>query len=335
MLVVGCRRALRGAAALALLLWLSAAARAQAMTIAVSTSSLSLPIHVADAQGYFAAEGLAVRIADCIAGVRCIRQMFDGKADVATVAELPVVINSFERDDFAVFATFVTSSRSEKLIVRRSAGITEPKQLEGRRVAVFTASSAHYFLDTFLLFNGVDPKRVVVVLTAPERVPQALQRREVDAAAAFEPFAFDALKALGADGAALPGPRIYTTSFNLVAARSTLAARQADLVKLLRAVERAQRFIREQPLKAQALLKARLGLGDDFIAWDWPNLDYRLGLDQSLIATMEGQARWALREGHVPAERRMPNFLHFVDARPLRAVAPASVTMLDSAQPPR
>lgn len=76
--VVG-RRARRHAPTLALLfaslLAFVAAARAQQLSIAVSGLPLSLPIFVAEAEGDFQAEGLAVRLVDCIGGARCFRQM--------------------------------------------------------------------------------------------------------------------------------------------------------------------------------------------------------------------------------------------------------------------
>lgn len=330
------RRALRRAASLALLLFVAVAACAQRqppppLTLATSAASLSLPIHVADDNGYFAAEGVAVNLRECLGGFRCLRMMFDGQADLATAADMPIVVSSFERDDYAVLATFATSSRNEKLLTRKSAGITEPVQLEGRRVGTVKGTSAHYFLDIWLLFNGIDPKRVVIVPLNPEQAPGAIERREVDAVAVYEPYAFRALELLGSDARLLPSARIYSASFNLVASRHTIAARLDDLQKVLRALLRAEAFIREQPLKAQALMKARLKLGQDYIDWDWPHLEFRIALDQSLIATMEGEARWALREGHVAADRRPPNYLRFIEAGPLRSVAPGAVTLLERA----
>lgn len=301
-------------------------ALAQELVLAASHTALSLPIYVAEAQGYFAAEGVAVRVQDCVGGQRCLRRLFDGEAQLATVSELPVMFSSFERSDFAVVATFVTSARDVKLIARRSAGIAEAAQFEGKRVGTVRGASAHYFLDAYLLFHDIDPRRIELVALPPERLGAALERGDVDVIAVWEPYGWLARRALGADARVLPIPRIYTESFNLVVDRRTLAAREDDLVKLLRALERAQRHIREQPRQAQLLLGARLKIEQGFVDATWGDFDYRLALDQTLISTLEGQARWALREGHVPAGRKTPNFLHVVEPGPLRRAMPASVT---------
>ncbi|GMV58431.1 MAG: ABC transporter substrate-binding protein [Burkholderiaceae bacterium] len=301
---------------------------AQELTIAVSRSSLSLPIYVAETLDYFKAEGVAVRTRECLGGHRCIKQMLDGEVSLATSSEMPVMVNSLERADFAIVATFATSKRDVKLVARRSAGIAAPGDLAGKRVATMAGTSAHYFLDLYLLFNGVDPRSVAVVPLAPEQIVAAVQQGTVDATATFEPFAHRAMLALAQDGIVLPGARIYTETFNLSARRTLIAEREGDLVKLMRALARAQRFIREQPRQAQAILRDRMREDQGYIDATWKDFDYRMSLDQPLISTLEGQARWALREGHLPAGSRVPNFLHFVAPEPLRKAEPAAVTLV-------
>lgn len=323
LLAAALRRALSGAALLTAL-----PLAAAELVLAVSQTSLSLPLHVAESQGYFAAEGVAVRTEDCIGGQRCLKRLFDGAAQLATVSELPVMFNSFERTDYAVVGTFVTSVRDVKLIARRSAGIGAAAQLAGKRIGTVRGATAHYYLDAYLLFHDIDPKGVTLVALAPEKVPQALAAREVDAVAIWEPYGWLTLRAVGADALVLDNPRIYTPTFNLVVDRRTLAAREDEIVKLLRALDRAQRFIREQPRRAQEIMKARLRLDQAFVDAVWPDLDFRLGLDQSLVSTLEGEARWALREGHVPAGRKTPNFLHVIEPGPLRRAVPGAVTTL-------
>ena len=300
---------------------------AQDLTIAVSRTSLSLPLYVAETQKFFADEGLTVQTRECIGGQRCIKLLLDGQVQLATASEIPVMFNSFTRSDYAIVATFVTSGRDVKLVVRKSAGIETPAQLTGKRIGTVKGTSGHYFLDTFLVFNGVDPKNVELVPLPPEQIEQALQDKKIDAAAIWEPFAYKSLKALADDGLVLPSGRIYTQSFNLIAGRKLIAEREADIVKVLRALDRAQRWIRDRPLEAQAILKDRLQEGQAFIDATWQDFNYRLSLDQSLLSTIEGEARWALREGHVPPDSKTPNYLQFIEAGPLRKAVPAAAIL--------
>lgn len=317
----------RGWYAVALLAF-SASCQSQELLLAVSLSAISLPVLVAEGKGYFAAEGVAVRVLECSDGRRCLQMLLDGKAQLATASDMAVTVKSFERNDFSILATFVSSARDVKIVVRRSAGITSAKQLENKRVGTVRGASAHYFLDSFLVFNDVDRAKVGVVALPPDQLTGALERNEVDAVAIWEPHAYRALKALGADGVILPSPRIYTETFNLVADKRTIASRDGDLVKVLRALERAQQFIREKPKQAQSILLDKLKLDQAFVDWAWNDLDCRMALDQSLVTTLEGEARWAVREGHIGADKRIPNFLDFVHPGPLRKAVPGAVTLV-------
>ena len=110
---------------------MAASALAAELTIAVSRTPLSLPFYVAQERGLFKDEGLDVRVVDCVASPQCFTAMHEGKADLATVADLPVMFNSFERRDWALLATFVNSSNDLKLVARKSAGIAAAKDLAG------------------------------------------------------------------------------------------------------------------------------------------------------------------------------------------------------------
>ncbi|MEO7850850.1 MAG: ABC transporter substrate-binding protein [Rubrivivax sp.] len=313
-----------------LLLALSAltalAQAAEPLRIAVSKTPLSLPMFVAEAQGYFAAEGLQVKLIECVGGHRCLRQVLDDAADVATAGDLPIMFNSFERTDYAVLATIVTITDDVKLLVHSRAGVTKPEQLAGKRIGAVAGSASQYFLDLYLLAVGVDPKSLIIVHLQPEQMLPALRDGAIDAAAVWEPHAHAALQALKGELKMLPNAGHYLASFNLVAGRRALSTRDDDLVRLLRAVERAQRTIQDEPAAAKAVMVKRLQQDAQFVDWVWPTLNFRLSLDQSLITTLEGEARWALREGHAKG-KRPANYMSLLHAGPLRAAKPSAVAV--------
>lgn len=311
--------------ALAQLIGVASAASPEPLRLSVSRTPLSLPIFVAESQGYFIAEGLALTVGEVVGGHRSLQQVLDGAADLATCSEAVVMFKSFQHRDYAVVATFVTSDDDVKLVLRGDAGILRPQQLAGKTVGTVTGASSHYYLDTLLLLNGVDPKAVTVRHVQPEAMAEALRKGEVDAVAIWEPFAFQAAHAV--PGArVLPKSGSYVETFNLVAAAKLKGARDDDLVRLLRALDRATQFIDAEPAQAQAILRDRLHVEQAVVDWIWPRFSYRLTLGQALLATLEGEARWARREGYVKAEKS-PNYLDFIYAAPLRQVRPSAVGM--------
>ena len=328
------RRALAGAAwALAwTLAWgcalLMFAHRAQAapLTLAVSSGPVSLPIYVAEARGYFKDEGLDLRLRDCASGRECYRWLADGQVDVATAAELLVATGSAAHRDLAIIATISASSYQIKLVARRSAHIAEAPQLRGKRIGTVPGSSAEYFLDNWLVFNDIDPTAVTLVGLAPDKLVAALEDRDVDAVAIWEPLASSAALALGGDAVTFASPRVYTQHFNLVSARSTLARRDADIARLLRALLHAQRTIQAEPAAVRALLAERLRLAPAVVSTVIANQDYRVRLDQSLVTTMQAESRWAARAAS--GARAGTDTLRAIEPAPLRRLDPAAVGMV-------
>jgi len=297
-------------------------ASAESIRMAVSRSPLSLPLYVAQSEGYFAAEGLEVQLTPCLGGHRCMRQVLEGQAEFGTVGDVPLALNAFSTGGWAVVATFVTTHDDVKLVARKDV-VGSAVQLAGKRIGVVSTTSSQYFLESYLLTHLVNPMDVQAVPLQPEDLVQALADGRVDAIAAWEPFAYSAVQALKGGAHALPNGTGYRGTFNLVVQGRMVGARDASIVRVLRALERAQQLIREQPVQAQAVLRRTLGVDQGFVDYMWPQLQYRLSLDQGLLRTLESEARWALRERHV-AGARMPNFLGVLHAAPLLRVKPDS-----------
>ena len=328
------RRALVGAAwTLAwMLVWgcmltmFASRAHAAPLTLAVASGPVSLPIYVAETRGFFKDEGLDLRLRECASGRECYQWLAQGKADVATAAELLVATGSAAQRDLAIIATISASAYQIKLVARRSAQIAEAPQIRGKRIGTVLGSSAQYFLDNWLVYNDIDPDAVTVVGLAPDKLIPALLARGVDAIAIWEPLASSAALALGGDVVTFASPRVYTQHFNLVAARAVRERREDDVARLLRALMRAQRAIQAEPDVARALLAERLHLPPALTATAMENEDYRVRLDQSLVTTMQSEARWAARSAGVP--RANVDMLRAIDPVPLRRVDAAAVGLV-------
>lgn len=319
------RRRAAAALALAALAWLAPGlAQADPLRIAASRSPVSLPLYVAQRRGFFTEEGLDVTVIDCIGGSRCLRVLLDDKADIATSTESSVVQQALAHADVAIVATMVHAKDNIKLIVRKASGVTRSEQLAGHRVGVIVGSAAQYALELHLLSVGVDPRRVTMVPLQPEETVAALADGRVDAVTIWEPYSYAALHGADPVGARLPLAGGYIETYNLVARHALFAQRDDAVVRLLRAVDRAEQFIQAHPAEAQTVLRERLQLDQGFVDWVWGGFAWRLSLEQSLLTTMEGEVRWAQRERHV-AEGSRPNVLTLVQPGPLKAVKPAAV----------
>jgi NitT/TauT family transport system substrate-binding protein len=296
---------------------------AEPLVLALSRTPLSLPFFIAEKQGFFEAEGLPITIVEVIGGHRSLQQVLDGQADLATCSEAVVMFNSFKRDDFAILATFVSSADDVKLVAHPDSGISKAEDLANKKIGTIIGAASHYYLTSLALLSGVDPHSMKVVAVQPENMAKALKQREVDAIASWQPFAYQAEQATSG-ARVIPDGGFYTVAFNVVISRKLIGKRDDELAKLLRALVRAENYIAEQPKQAQAVLLNRLQLEQPYIDWLWPRYRYRLSLGQSLLTTLESEARWARAEGLVEASKS-PNYLKFIHAGPLRKVRPTAV----------
>ena len=306
-------RVLCALAGLALAAGLALPVAAARLTLGLPDLPHYAPLLIADERGLFAAEGLDLRVEHCVNGNSCLKRLTDGEIQLAAVVDVSIVLTVHAGARFDIVAVLGHSPRGTRMVARTDHGIRVPADLVGKRIGYVKGSSGHYFTHAFLLFHGIDPNRVTQVPLDPADAPQRLARGEVDAAGLYQPHGHVAQQLLGARAVVLPSPRLYTVTANLVSA----GVGDADLHRLLRAVRRAEGFMAEQPQRTREILARRLRLDPRLIDAVISDFDFRLRLDQSLIATLEAESRWALREGLV-APGPMPDYLERIRSEPLR-----------------
>jgi len=302
----------------------SLAAPAAPLVIAVGESTLFAPLQLAAQEGYFAAEGLDVQVIPCVNGRRCLKHLTDGEAQVATVADTPMVFALHAGHRFDIIATFGSSSRDTALVARTDRGIRSPADLAGKRIGIVRGTSAHYFANVFLLVNGVRRDSVQFVFIDPNRGAEPLLKGEVDAAALYRPAGPQALQQLGAKGVQLQTLRPYTVMVNLVAQPGLS---QDTLLRLLKAAQRGVALLNNQPGRAHELLGARWKVDARGAAAQLDGYEFHLSLDQTLLSALEAESRWAVREGLVE-NRAMPDYLELMRTEPLKALDPRSMTII-------
>jgi NitT/TauT family transport system substrate-binding protein len=135
------------------------------------------------------------------------------------------------------------------------------------------------------------------------------------------------LAKLGGEAVEFTDPAIYQMQINLVARPEFADSRPEVARKFFLALNRALTFVRDNPKEAGRLTMAAAKEDPALFAKVWNTGDFMLELNQSLLSVLEDEARWALAKRGM-ASVAPPNFLEFVDARPLARVRPDAVTIL-------
>jgi ABC-type nitrate/sulfonate/bicarbonate transport system substrate-binding protein len=322
------RRLHRGLAlALALCLaGLGVQVRAAPMTLAIADLPAFSLAQVAEAKGYFAAQGLDLKIIHCVNGKRCLQHMLDGEAQYATVADTPIVLAILGGAQFDILGTIGSSPRENRFIARADRGIRTAADLKGKRVGIIKGTSVHYFSDTVLLFNGIATSQVTLVAVDGSDAPGALIRGDVDAMGLYSPLWQKAQAGLGVNAVTIPNPAIFTLTLNLVGTKLAAGGRDEDAIKILRALDLADQFMNKEPVIAQALVAENLNMPLAQLQAIWGDYDFGLSFAQPLITALEAQTRWAIREKMVPGAT-MPDYLDYIRLEPLRSVNKRLVTI--------
>ncbi len=296
-------------------------------SIAVALEPMSALVVIAETEGFLRKEGLDVTIKEYASGRLALQAMLKGQADFATAADSPIVVSSFERDDFKILATIASSDNDPKIVARRDRGIAVPADLAGKRIGTQKGSAVHFFLHHFLLKHSLGGARTTVIFLEPGELPSALARGEIDAFSMREPLVGEAKRLLGDNAILFEEKGLYLKNFNLVGRADAVKDRRRVADKILRSLIRAEEYTGRHPDQARRKVANRLQISEPVLGREWSDFWLRVSLEQSLLLSLEDQARWAVSEGLVKG-KKMPNFLNIIAPNPLHAIRPEAVRLI-------
>jgi NitT/TauT family transport system substrate-binding protein len=301
---------------------------AEPMTIAVNSHYTGTGlVFIANVKGYFANEGLNVTLQPYTTGKVALDAALEGRADLATVADIPIMFAVTKGQPVSIVATISTVERDPGIIGRKDKGVSTLASLSGKRIAVTLGTSGHFVLDAFLIRQKLSTDDVTLHDLQPEELTEALMKGDVDAAATWEPYLGSLRTQLGANGTIFYSEGIYELPFNIAGAREYVVSHPETIKKLLRALVRAEQFYKDEPDAARKIIAGAINVSIESMREVWPTYRFNVALNQSLVLTLEDETRWAIKNQLV-ANSTVPNYLNHLYLDGLRAVKPESVTVI-------
>lgn len=298
------------------------------IVLACEFSFLTSAFLVAENKEFFKEEGLNVKTKEFDSGRNALAAMLKNKdIDICTAAQTPVVLHSFNRNDFAIIGAMVYSYNDVKVLVRQDRGINEPMDLRGRKVGVTKGSSGHYYLNLLLNYNGLSCSEVEEIDINASELPQALADGRVDAISTWEPHIMNAMKILGEKALLLPWEDIFREDYYFVVHKSFIKDNPETLKMFLKAIEKGEKFIQENKEESITIVSEKLKIDKESTASVWDDFAFQLILDQSIFISLEAEARWAILEG-MTEEKEVPNYLGFIYMDALEEIKPEAVTII-------
>jgi NitT/TauT family transport system substrate-binding protein len=208
-------------------------------------------------QGFYAAEGLEVKILGGRGSSDAITKIGTGSADVGSGGLASLMMAAAEGGIPVKAVMSVYSRQPDALFSLAGGAVTNLKSLVGKTVAMPTFSSSNALFPVILQANGVDPDSVKVIKTDPSTMAPMLAQGRVDATINWTTLAPGYAKVLEQAGKqlkVLPWTDYGLDGYglSLFASDKLIKERPEVLTRFLRASKKAIEFSLAHPDKAAA-----------------------------------------------------------------------------------
>ena len=233
-----------------------------------------LQFYVAEEQGYFAAQGLAVTGLPMKGGAVIAPAVEGGELAIGWSNTVSIILAQAKGFDFAFLAPgaegVAATNDVHALLVAADSKIASVKDLAGKTVAINTLGNINEAAMRALAEQaGIAPDSIRLVEVPFPDMAAALSKGSVQAALVLEPFVTDAVSR-GAAKILVPSPHAAFGSPYLIggwfAKKAWIKAHPAEAAAFARAVTQASAFIAAHPDKARAILSQRTKLAPELAA---------------------------------------------------------------------
>ena len=297
------------------------------VTIAVPTQINSALVLVAARQGLFLKAGVDVVSQPFELGKDALKSVLDGTADLAVVADTPVMFALLGGADIAMLAGISQGRRALAIVTHSDRGINQIQDLRGKSVAVNMGTNQTYFLDAMLQVHGVPSDKVKLVDLRTDEAISTFREGQIDALVVFQPFLARLEAEMGDRIKVFYGEDVYAFRFMLVGKPSYIDGHPQEVRRVLSALIAANQATLANPVEARRAVGEATKIDDATMAKIFEPEDYLVSLDQAMLLALDDQTRWAMQKGLV-ASGPMPNYLNAMKYQHLEAELPAAVTIV-------
>jgi len=303
------------------------------MTVGLMADESSALVFIAEEKGYFSAEGLNLTVRSYPNGAAAIRGLEDGETNLTLSSEFPLAADIAGGRDILI-AGAVDKYYGTDLVARRDRGIATPADLPGKTIGIAKNSIGEFYLGRFLDLHGIRKENVSLVDILPDKVAAGLTGNgSIDAAVTTPLNSYRLMSQPQNRYIAFPIMSGQAT-FKVVAGnRGWVSGNPRAVARFLNAIRDASRFAAADPEGARAIVVTRTNSSEDYIRSIWPEHQYGLSLDQSLILAMEDETRWMMRNNLTTATA-VPDFVDSVDTRGMETADPGAVAIIGRSDRP-
>lgn len=281
---------------------------------------------VAKEKGYFKQNGLNVQIVNFESGPAAVKDLLDGKVDIAVAADFVGVSNIFTNNNLRIISQ-ASRHKVWQIVGRKDKGIQKISDLKGKRIGVTRKGAGEFYLSQFLNFNNLNVKDITLIDLSPTEMINQLKSGQIDAAVIFDPHAYNLVNQLRTNSISwsVQGDRetfalVYTTE-------QFIKAHPDVVVRYIQSLIQAEQYFNSSPQVAEDFIVNTLHYDRKYVSYMWPNFTFTQTLDQELLLAMEDQARFVIKN-NLTAPKTVPNYLNYIYFSALEKIDLERITII-------
>jgi NitT/TauT family transport system substrate-binding protein len=280
-------------------------------------------LYVAEDHGFMQDEGVDLELSRFEAGRDALDQVAAGKLDLATVYLTPVAIRTLQGLELSAITRLHFSTGLHAIVARAGSKIRTDVDLKGKKLGFTPNTSSEGFVRSYLATHGLDREDVQLVPGDPLKLIELLATGEVDAACLWHPRVWDAEDRLGGASTQLTS-NVYMEISMLVGMRARMAELEPALLRLLKALARAEALADQNPqVLAESLRKRFPQLPEERLKFLLQHARFEIGLSNIMLTALEQEAHFLAQPGTAAA----PDLRQVLRPDLLMKVAPQAVTL--------
>ena len=244
--------------------------KAQTVRIGYLNIVTSLPLFLAEEKAFLGQEGIEFETVPVSSSNQIVEDIITGNLDCFTGASVVPVLQAELQSPGKLKIFSVSEITPQKpfdaLLVKEGSPIEGLSDLSGKRIGVFPGSTATNLLKKYLKDKGIDVSAITFVPMSPQEHLAALLQGQVDVIFAYEPTI---AIALSGDGVRQIHGSVYAQMLSpnpisvSVVSTAFLQKHPEAAIKVIRALEKAMNYMKQQDKEARQLLIERMKLSDD------------------------------------------------------------------------
>lgn len=288
---------------------------------------------IAEEMGYFKEEGLNIKNKLMTGPDENASLVASGEAGICFGSIYNNIAVSANGVKVKVLSPLVNAAGTQSVVARKDLVINSAKDLEGKKIGMTNGAGVLIAIRNMAAATGTDINKIQFVNLQVSDQLSALEKGDIDAMAAWEPWVGKATDMGGkllfsGTTSNLPDKKgdVHWIDFYMtVQVTGEFYQKNPEVVgKLLKALHKATAYINEHPEEAAKIIAKRINIKDDECLRIMKKNVYSMNFDRQFVDGANNMAEFMLDMKNIKA---VPSTQSYLDPEPLKKVFPDEVKL--------